>query len=183
MLMLVLRQPMRVALALISTHGVPRRHLRPARRALHRRLPGADLRRRGDGVHGLRDHAARRARPVVRAAATRALLLPGVDRLACCSSARSASAPWRGLPARRRAGAARRAFGVAAVLGRVPAASTGCTSSSPRCCWWRRCVAAMAVIKVSRRRRMDKVAAAARRWRSRCSRSACSASSSGATCW
>ena len=31
----------------------------------HRRLPGADLRRRGDGVHGLRDHAPRRARPVV----------------------------------------------------------------------------------------------------------------------
>ena len=45
--------------------GVPGRRLRAARRALHRRVPGADLRRRGDGVHGLRDHAARRARPVV----------------------------------------------------------------------------------------------------------------------
>ena len=43
------------------------RRLRAARRARDRGLPGADLRRRRDGVHGLRDHAARRARSLVHA--------------------------------------------------------------------------------------------------------------------
>ena len=67
-LMLVLRQPMRVAMALITTMVFLGGDLRPARRALHRRVPGADLRRRGDGVHGLRDHAARRPRRLAGAA-------------------------------------------------------------------------------------------------------------------
>ena len=43
------------------------RRLRAARRARDRGVPGAHLRRRGDGVHGLRDHAPRRARPLVHA--------------------------------------------------------------------------------------------------------------------
>ena len=66
---------MRVALALIASDALPGRDLRPAGRALHRRLPDPDLRGRGHGLHGLRDHAARRARPVVIRTATRASLL------------------------------------------------------------------------------------------------------------
>ena len=88
--MLVLRQPMRVALALIATMLSLAGDLRAARRARHRRVPGADLRRRGDGLHGLRDHAARRARSVVTRRYSR-LLVPGVA-ARCALSARSATA-------------------------------------------------------------------------------------------
>ncbi len=114
-LMLVLRHPMRVAIALISTMLSLAGVYGAARRALHRRLPGADLRRRGDGVHGLRDHAARRARRVVPAALF-ALLVPGIA-ARCSARRRSPTASWRG--SFRASGARRRvSFGAAGLLGR-----------------------------------------------------------------
>ena len=64
--------------------GVPGRHLWPARRALHRGVSGADLRQRGDGVHGVRDHVAGRARCIVYAPVL-ALALPESPSARFCS--------------------------------------------------------------------------------------------------
>ena len=90
------------------------RHLRPPRRPRDRGVPGADLRRRGDGVHGVRDHADRRERP-----RSLALLL----RCSCPASASwcSPRCSRYALAARQHAGtptATARRLRPAAVLGR-----------------------------------------------------------------
>ena len=135
-LMLVLQHPMRVALALVATMLSLARRLRPARRALHRGVPGADLRRRGDGVHGVRDHAARRARPLVHAALLAACWCRAPSRAVVFF----ARARARVLAHRRRAaGDDRRAgFGIAAVLRRTSSRRLlAALRARRRCCWSR----------------------------------------------
>ena len=161
--------------------GVPGRRLRPARRALHRRVPGADLRRRGDGVHGLRDHAARRARPRRSRAASRGLLVPGRHRRVALFAV-FGWALWHDCRRRRRR-RRRRAVRPRSSSRSPSSTSTGCTSSSTSVLLVAAVVAALAVHRSEPEATMDKVQLLQSLARRAVRAGARSASSSGATCW